>query len=268
MDPSPLHPSLLRPPILHILRAAGFTTTRPSVLDTLVDLTSRHLQLLATHTARHALLREPSNTPFPGSITLPDVRMAMQDAGVLYPSKGEMEEEIMGEEDMRGVEGFVGWCLGEGNLEIRRCAGMEGPSSLSAMPNENPSLTTNPNAIANAPSDPTAIDPLDPPPQDYLIALKRKHAKTRDGEEARYAGTVLGRDRDAIEIKIEGWGEVGSLEEWATRLRMATQGKEEGVQVEEMEVEGDDGENRDGGGGSASSSPLSEISGDVGEEVG
>ena len=195
--------------------------------------------------------------------------MAMQDAGVLYPSQGEMEEEITGEEDMRGVEGFVGWCLGEGNLEIRRCAGMEGPSSLSAMPNENPSLTTTTNGNAIPPPDPTTTDPLDPPPQDYLTALKRKHAKTRDGEEARYAGTILGRDRDASEIKIEGWGEVGSLEDWARRIRMARQGKEEAVQVEEMEVEGEIGRDSDGGGGgSASSSPLSEISGEVGDERG
>ncbi|KAL6720806.1 hypothetical protein ACLMJK_002731 [Lecanora helva] len=266
MDPSPLHPSLLRPPLLHILRAAGFTTTRPSVLDTLTDLTSRHLQLLAQHSLRHALLREPTSLahPYP-AITLPDVRMAMQDVGVLYPSTGEMEEEVKGgEEDLRGVEGFVNWCTGEGNREIRRIAGMTTPS---------PSLpTTTAPSNTKLPTDPTApaaaaADPTDTPNPDYLAQLKRKHAKTKDGEEARYAGTVLGRDREGAEIRIEGWSEVGSIEEWRTRLEL--KGRNGGVEVREMEVGEGEGGNEDGGEGSrsGSSSPLSEISGEEVEEV-
>lgn len=254
MDPSTLHPSLLRPPLLHILRAAGFTTTRPSVLDTLVDLTSRYLTLLATHTARHAALRQPSSSPH--AITLTDVRLALQDAGAFHPSMSEMEEQVLGQEDMRGVDAFIAWCQGEGNREIRRIAGMEpSPSSSTALASSsalnnippNPEPTT---AALTAAETATAQLDYEAGNLDYLTQLKRKHAKTKDGEESRYAGTVLGRDREEGEVRIEGW-EVGSLEGWGRMLGEKYRGREE---VEEL-VEG--------GGGSESDSPLSEISGDT-----
>lgn len=243
MDPSPLHTSFLRPPILHILRAAGFTTTRPSVLDTLVDLTSRYLTLLATNTARHAALREPSNVPF--TITLTDVRLALQDAGAFYPSSSEMEEQVRGEEDMRGVNDFIAWCQGETNREIRRIAGMAVETSSSLA---NASIDpSNPEAAVAAAE--AATLEQEEANADFLTRLKRKHAKTKDGEESRYAGTVLGKDREEGEIKIEGW-EIASLEGWGRMLREKYESKEEVAEVE-------------GRSGSESDSPLSEISGDT-----
>lgn len=35
-----------------------------------------------------------------------------------------MEEQCNGEEDLKGIEAFVGWLKGEGNREIRRIAGL------------------------------------------------------------------------------------------------------------------------------------------------
>lgn len=51
-DTNTLHQELLRPAVLHILRAAGFHSSKPSVLDTLTDLCARHLLLLAQCTAQ------------------------------------------------------------------------------------------------------------------------------------------------------------------------------------------------------------------------
>lgn len=119
MSSHALYTSLLRPPILHILRAAGFHATRPAVLDTLVDLAARYLALLATTTASHAMINHNEPTP-----TVMDVRMALQDLGALRPQISIMEEQCRGEEDMRGIEAFVMWVKGEGNKEIRRIAGL------------------------------------------------------------------------------------------------------------------------------------------------
>ena len=244
MDPSPLHPSLLRPPILHILRAAGFTTTRPSVLDTLVDLTSRYLTLLAANTARHAALRQPSSASH--TTTLTDVRLALQDAGAFYPSISEMEEQVVDREDMRGVDAFIAWCQGEGNREIRRIAGMTTEPSL-ALANPATDIVANQETAVAAAE--TANLEQDASQVDFLTQLRRKHAKTKDGEESRYAGTVLGRDKEEGEVRIEGW-EVESLEGWGRMLREKYASIEEVVEVE-------------GRAGDESDSPLSEISGDT-----
>ena len=194
--------------------------------------------------------------------------MAMQDTGLLYPSVGEMEEQVRGEgEDMRGVEAFVGWCIGEGNKEIRRAAGMAAadiaePSistALEAGNVEDSNTTKGATALVTAAAAETGL--LDEERnQDFLTRLKRKHAKTRDGEESRYAGTILGRDKEVAEVRIEGW-DIQTLEGWGAMLR-AKNKQSEGVEVveaEDMDVE-KEGERR-----SESSSPLSEISGDMGE---
>ena len=121
MSSHALQNSLLRPPILHILRAAGFHAIRPAALDTLVDLTSRYLCLLASRTAVHAFTNHNDLTP-----TVVDVRMALQDVGALRPQCGIMEEQCMGEEDTRGMDAFLKWMTGDESKEIRRIAGMLG----------------------------------------------------------------------------------------------------------------------------------------------
>ncbi len=119
MSSHALYTSLLRPPVLHILRAAGFHATRPAVLDTLVDLAARYLALLATTAASHAMINRSDPTP-----TVMDVRMALQDVGALRPQISIMEEQYRGEEDLRGMNAFIAWMEGEGNTEIRRIAGL------------------------------------------------------------------------------------------------------------------------------------------------
>ncbi len=119
--PQALHHSLLRPCVLHILRAAGYHSTKPSVLDTLTDLAARYMLLLAQPTATHASLNH--NEPeLSLEIAIQDVRMAMQDCGALAPEKTMEEQIFYGEEDTRGVDGFLAWATGQGNREIRRIA--------------------------------------------------------------------------------------------------------------------------------------------------
>ncbi len=111
--------SLFRPPILHILRAAGFHATRPAVLDTLVDIAVRYLTLIATKTASQALVNHNDLSP-----TIMDVRMALQEVGAFQPQISTMEEQCRDEEDMRGVKAFLDWIKGDANHEIRRIAGL------------------------------------------------------------------------------------------------------------------------------------------------
>ena len=231
--------SLLRPPILHILRAAGFTTTRPSVLDALVDITSRYLLLLTQHTARHHLLRSPHASPIhdTSEINITDIRLAMQDLRLLSPQISAMEEQVKREEDMRGIEGFINWCTGDINKEIRRIAGLEPDASdpttqsISVKPVDLPTTTT-----TTADGDKIAAVLVDPPREDFLTQLKKRHAKTKDGEEARWQGTVLGKDMGEREIRIEGW-DIDTLQAWAERLHAKNQNQV--VEVRTMESESD-----------------------------
>ncbi|KAI9829604.1 MAG: hypothetical protein M1838_005883 [Thelocarpon superellum] len=180
-----LHNSLLRPPILQILRAAGFHSTRPSVLDTVVDLAARYLDLLASTTAaqsaNHVHFPEPQ---------LEDVRVAMEECGVFRPQRTVAEDEWQGEEDLRGLEAFLDWARGDVNQEIRRIAGMVGK----------PDAVNVETTVAG---------------EDFLTALKKRHSKT--GDEARYQGTVLGGTVDDRTITIEG-GPMSSIAEWAEHL--------------------------------------------------
>ncbi|OBT50709.1 hypothetical protein VE04_09459, partial [Pseudogymnoascus sp. 24MN13] len=50
MSSHAIHHALLRPCVLHILRAAGYHSTKPSVLDALTDIAGRYMHLLATST--------------------------------------------------------------------------------------------------------------------------------------------------------------------------------------------------------------------------
>ncbi|KAL8779186.1 MAG: hypothetical protein Q9213_007072 [Squamulea squamosa] len=187
MSSNAIYTSLLRTPVLHILRAAGFHATKPAVLDTLVDLTARYLTLLASNSAIHA--QENHNDLI---LTVTDVRMALQDVGALWPQKSAMEENLIGEEDMRGVDNLVKWMMGEENREIRRVAGLI--ESEVALPGvEVPAGR-----------------------EDFLTALKKKHNKT--GESSRFQGTVMGTAAEEKPIRIEG-GPVESLQDWGATLR-------------------------------------------------
>lgn len=138
-----LHISLLRPAILHILRASGFQAARPSVIEALTDIAARYLVLLSQRTAAHAYLNH--NTL---DLDVADVRMALQDCGLLLPYLTGPEEawkEVLrrpleeyperngarakelnrrNAEDTRDIREFVDWVKGEQNREIRRIAGI------------------------------------------------------------------------------------------------------------------------------------------------
>ncbi|KAL8718386.1 MAG: hypothetical protein Q9225_004478 [Loekoesia sp. 1 TL-2023] len=187
MSSNALHTSLLRPPILHILRAAGFHATRPDVLDTLVDLATRYLSMLASKAAAHA--QENHNDSI---LTITDVRMALEDVGALRPQVSAMEERITGEEDTRGVEAVIKWMQGEEHREIRRIAGL----------------------VETEASMPGLDIPADK--EDFLTALKKKHNKT--GESSRFQGTALGTFAEEKPVRIEG-GPSESLQDWAAQLK-------------------------------------------------
>ena len=76
---------------------------------------------LAEQTASYALTNHNDLVP-----NVTDIRMALQDVGALRPQVGAMEEQVIGAEDMRGVNAFLDWIKGENNKEIRRIAGLRG----------------------------------------------------------------------------------------------------------------------------------------------
>jgi transcription initiation factor TFIID subunit 3 len=147
MSSDELFRNLLRPSVLHILRAAGFQYGKPSAVDTMVDLTARYISLLAERTAYNAYSSHNDATP-----NITDVRMAMQDCGLLVPTMtaGEeewkqilrkpldfynhetgaraAEEQRRNAEDTVDVTEFMEWVKGDQNREIRRIAGTFKPA--------------------------------------------------------------------------------------------------------------------------------------------
>lgn len=216
-----LHRALLRPAIIHTLRAAGFHSTRPSVLDTLTTITERFLLLLASTTAQHAY--NIHNDPIP---TITDVRLALTDCGVLIPAEGAAEEEWreimrmpieeMGrsvekggqsrmvaekrkreEEDLRDVSEFKRWFDGSQHAEIRRVAGMvPEQSATGALPAVGVG-----GGVVQA--------------EDFLTVLKKRHGKV--GDDSRLQGTILGLQGDDMEVVVEG-GPVQRLGDWRPKL--------------------------------------------------
>lgn len=51
-----------------------------------------------------------------------DVRLAMEDCGVILPEMVFEEQEWRGTEDTRGVDEFILWCASAKNREIKRIA--------------------------------------------------------------------------------------------------------------------------------------------------
>lgn len=211
-----LHRALLRPAIIHILRAAGFHSTKPSVLDTIVDMAERHLLLLASSTAQHAW--SSHNDPVP---TVSDARMALSDCGVLIPLIGASEEawkermrkpltemaqvpkggkqRVQAEkrkrddEDTRDVREFTKWYDSAQYREIKRVAGLE--KDLSAV-GAAPVIGVGGSVVKE---------------DDFFTALKKKHSKT--GDDSRLVGTVLGRPAEDKEVILEG-GPVERIQDW------------------------------------------------------
>lgn len=220
-----LHRALLRPAILHTLRAAGFHSTKSSVLDTLLNLAERHLVLLASTTAQHAV--SSHNDPVP---TISDVRMALSDCGVLIPLEGAAEEawkERMriplaemadvpkagkqrmiaekrkrDDEDTEDVREFARWYDSSQYREIKRVAGLEKDLNV---PGAVPLIGVGGSVVKE---------------DDFFTALKKKHSKS--GDDSRLQGTVLGRPADERDVVIEG-GPVQRLRDWRPRLEKSAQ---------------------------------------------
>jgi len=113
--PSTLYHSYLRPSVLQILRATGYQTTRPAVLDSLTDLAARYLAALCEKTARHAAHNSSDENPEPSVV---DVRMALQDLGAVLPERPAQEQLFAGVEDTRGVDDFISWFASARNRQI------------------------------------------------------------------------------------------------------------------------------------------------------
>jgi transcription initiation factor TFIID subunit 3 len=209
-----LHRALLRPAIVHILRAAGFHSTKPTVLDTVTNLAERYLTLLAQTTAAHA--NSSHNDPVP---TITDVRMALAECGALTPLAGAAEEdwrermrrpmrEIEAsenggltraqaekkrreEEDLKDVRDFMRWFESSQHTDMRRIAGLIHDASAAA-----PTIGVG-GGVVQA--------------EDYLQVLKSKQGKST--VDIRYQGTTLGAPGEDRTVVIEG-GPVGSLRDW------------------------------------------------------
>ncbi|KAL7815398.1 hypothetical protein V8C44DRAFT_324420 [Trichoderma aethiopicum] len=176
--PPAMFHAFLRPSILQILRATGYHSTRPAVLDTLTDIAARYLTLLCEKAAGNAV----NNHGDAGDYDVVDVRMALQEAGALLPDRtwrraddGEREDE-----DMRGVEEFIGWFAGPRMREMMEMGSGDTESDAT----------------------------------DYLAALKKKHSKT--GDDAKWQGTIFGKSTDGNEILVEG-GPITSISEWISQ---------------------------------------------------
>ena len=115
--PSLFH-TLLRPCVLQILRAQGYHSTRTTVIDSLTDMAARYMYALCESTAHHMAHNETEGD-VPGVM---DVRMALQDCGAILPETIFPEQQWKDEEDVRGVEEFIGWAQGARFREIKRIA--------------------------------------------------------------------------------------------------------------------------------------------------
>ncbi|KAI9171627.1 TAF(II) complex (TBP-associated complex) component [Paramyrothecium foliicola] len=162
--PPSLFHALLRPSILQILRATGYHSTRPAVLDSLTDMAARYLSLLCERTASHATHNSGDGADF----TIAEVRLALQDVGALLPQTLPVAEDFKGEEDLRGVEEFIQFFSGQRMKEMMEFGNGDGESDAT----------------------------------DYLNALKKKHSKT--GDDSKYHGTLLGKGNEVGEIFVEG----------------------------------------------------------------
>ncbi|GAO16137.1 hypothetical protein UVI_02040320 [Ustilaginoidea virens] len=199
--------ALLRPAILQILRATGYHSAKPSVVDSVTDIAARYLSVLCESTASHAI----HNHGDAGDYTITDVRMALHDAGAFQPEKVATEEAWLGEEDVGGVEEFIEWFSGQRMRELMDIGIGDGESDATDYLNG----TSIPPATRTCPSWTWIVLPLRTTTNQAWVtktALKKKHSKT--GEDTKYSGTVVGKPLDSVvEIQVEG-GPVTSISEW------------------------------------------------------
>jgi len=127
--PPTLFHSLLRPVVLQILRAQGYHGARTSATESLTDLTARFLYALSEATANHMVHNGHAEPD------IVDLRLAMEDCGILLPDVVFEQEEFRGVEDTRPVDDFVLWAAGPKVREMKRVAldGEEDTDYLNSM---------------------------------------------------------------------------------------------------------------------------------------
>lgn len=121
--PQAVFHALLRPAIIQILRATGFHSAKPAVVDSLTDLAARYLEIICQETARHAA-DNALHPDFDGSAepSIVDVRLALQDVGAFLPEREWEEQDFMEQEDTRGVDEFIAWATGPKIEQMKRVA--------------------------------------------------------------------------------------------------------------------------------------------------
>ncbi|KAI5849005.1 hypothetical protein BZA05DRAFT_401964 [Tricharina praecox] len=117
MSDSELFFSLLRISAAQILRAAGLTTAKPSVVDAFTDILARHLLLLGSTT------REIAESSGRLHADVDDVRLALEHVGVIRPVNVYADPDDV---DTHGVDSLVEWFRGTHAAEMRRVAGYAG----------------------------------------------------------------------------------------------------------------------------------------------
>lgn len=121
--PQAVFHALMRPAIIQILRAAGFHTAKPAVIDSLTDIARRYLEILCQETARHTA-DNTLDPMFAGDLepTIVEVRRALQDVGAFLPERDWEEQDFLEEEDTRGADEFVSWATGPKTELIKKIA--------------------------------------------------------------------------------------------------------------------------------------------------
>lgn len=263
MSSQSLHYALLRPAIIHMLRAAGFHSTRPSVLDTLTDLCVRYLMLLASRTAKFAYERTSLSytSSGDGSVrtdftslptdhlmstshldhitpTISDVRLALASASSFASSLTSTEEAWR--EALR--KPLVTLPAAAQEKERRRRDAEDTKDVREFIEWVTGSVNRDIRRIAGLYIDESSsggVGAAGPSAsggllnelsaiekEDYLTVLKKKHSKT--GEGARYAGTAVGKEgENRGVIRIEG-GPIATIAEFNTRKRHSEEGHENG----------------------------------------
>jgi transcription initiation factor TFIID subunit 3 len=198
--------AFLRPSILQILRATGYHSTRPAVLDTLTDIAARYLTLLCEKTAGNAA----NNHGDAGDYDVVDVRMALQEVGALLPDQAWRQEE-----DMRGVEEFIGWFAGPRMREMMEMGSGDTESDATDyLAGEFWEEEEEAGFFLFLRWDLILTDVFFLLLLFLVLALKKKHSKT--GDDAKWQGTIFGKSTDGNEILVEG-GPITSISEWISQ---------------------------------------------------
>jgi transcription initiation factor TFIID subunit 3 len=113
------HLALLRPAVLQILRAQGYYSCKPSVLDMFTELAAEYIYTTADAT-RRAMEHNHPETPM---ITLPDLRQGLEHVGAFKLDENKREDrEYAGDSVLRGIERFKSWFEEKQNQRITRIA--------------------------------------------------------------------------------------------------------------------------------------------------